>query len=68
MKKPAIPSTQSVADPVVAQILRSLKENVELMTGVRAGVVQPLPVNADLPAVISKVNEIIAKLNYTGQP
>jgi len=63
MKKPAIPSTQSVVDPVVASILRPMKENIEIMSGVRGGILATLADNAALPEVISKVNEIIGRLN-----
>lgn len=63
MKKPAIPSTQQVADPVVASILRPMKESIEIMTGVRGGLIEPLPDNAALSEVILKINEIIGRLN-----
>jgi hypothetical protein len=63
MKKPAIPSTQQVADPVVASILRPIKENLEIMTGIRGGLIETLADNASLSDVISKINEIIGRIN-----
>jgi hypothetical protein len=63
MKKPAIPSTQQVVDPVVANILRPMKENIEIMTGIRGGGIETLADNAPLSDVISKINEIIERIN-----
>ena len=63
MKKPAIPGTQTVADPVVASILRPMKENLEILTGIRGGIIEPLPVNATNSQLIAKINEIIQRLN-----
>lgn len=63
MKKPAIPSVQPVTDKVVAGILGPMKENIEALTGVRGSPLEKLPTNADLGSVISKINEIIDRLN-----
>jgi len=63
MKKPAIPGTQTVTDPVVASLLRPMKENIEILTGIRGGVIEKLPENAANSQVISKINEIIQRLN-----
>lgn len=63
MKKPAIPAVQGVRDPAVIRLLTPIKENIELMTGVREGTIQQLSSDADLATVISKINEIIGKLN-----
>ena len=63
MKKPAIPGTQTVTDPVVASILRPMKENLEILTGVRGGIIEQLPVNASNSQLIDKINEIIQRLN-----
>lgn len=63
MKKPAIPAVQGVQDPAVIRLLAPIKENIELMTGVREGTIQQLSSDADLATVISKINEIIRKLN-----
>lgn len=66
MKKPAIPAVSGITDQVVASLLRPLKENVEVMNGVRGGPLQKLPANASLSDVIAKVNEIIGRLNAQG--
>lgn len=63
MKKPSIPTVQGVQDAAVIRLLGPIKENIELITGVREGIVQPLSPTADLATVISKINEIIGKLN-----
>lgn len=52
-----------VSDPVARNMLSALKENVEIMSGVRSGELKTLSNNASLADVISKVNEIIARLN-----
>ena len=62
MKKPAIPAV-SVADAKTAALLRPIKENIEILTGQRTGPVSTLPSDATLPTVISKLNEVIARLN-----
>lgn len=62
MKKPSIPAV-NVADYKVASLLRPMKENIETMTGVRGGPLPQLSDDADLPAVISTINAIIARLN-----
>ena len=66
MKKPAIPSTMGVSDPVARNLLSALKENVEIISGARGGEIQSLPSNATLSDVISKINEIIGKMNSSG--
>lgn len=63
-KKPAIPGMQGVTDPVVARILHPMKENIESLTGLREGVIAKLsPTTTDLPTIVAKINEIIARLN-----
>jgi hypothetical protein len=61
-RKPGIP-----AIPVVSQelqtVLQSLKENIELITGVRGGNIATLATTASLSDTITKVNEIITRLN-----
>lgn len=57
MKKrrlPPIKATDSFLDAV--------KENLEIITGQRGGKVEELPATATLDDVISKLNEIIARL------
>jgi hypothetical protein len=45
------------------RILTPVKENIELMTGVRGGTIEELPENSSLSSTISKINEIIGRLN-----
>ena len=64
-KKPGIPAV-NFSDPTVSQAISALKENVEIMTGARGGELVTLDSSASLAQVISKINEIIAKLNVSG--
>jgi hypothetical protein len=67
MKKPAIPVTSSL--PLdLAQIVEPLKQNVELITGVRPGSValSALPTTATLADVITQLNKILSRINQTG--
>lgn len=64
MRKPAIPSVQPVQDQVVASILVPVKENIEVLTGVRGGPISPLLPGASNAQIIDKVNEIIKRLNF----
>jgi hypothetical protein len=63
MKKPAIPSVITISDKSIAAIIGPLKENVEILTGVREGVIEQLPTDATLTAAVAKINEIIVRLN-----
>lgn len=63
MKKPAIPSVLGVADTQVAALLRPMKENLEILTGQRGGSLTKLDDSATLSQVISKLNEVIDRLN-----
>jgi len=65
-KKPSIPSIQSstVVDRRLASVLQPMKETIEIITGARGGRLEQLDDTADLDTVISKLNEVIAKLNY----
>jgi len=62
MKKPAIPAV-NVRDQSIAALLRPLKENVEILNGTRGGSLTKLNTGATLSEVISKLNEIIDRLN-----
>jgi len=68
IKKPGIPAV-STPDLHIYALLSALKENVEIITGARAKTttITQLPATADLAAVISKINEVIARINYTGE-
>lgn len=63
MKKPAIPSVMGVSDPVARNLLSAIKENVEVINGVRGGQIKTLDANATLADCISKINEIIVRMN-----
>lgn len=61
MKKPAIPQVPQGNQPRAA-FDQSVKETLEIVTGRRAGRIEPLPAGASTDDVIAKVNEIIARL------
>lgn len=61
-RKPPVPDVPTGAQALVS-ILSALKINVELLTGVRGGPIRTLPPTASLDDVISKVNELIARVN-----
>ena len=67
MKKPSIPGTSSLSQEL-ARILEPIKQNIEVITGARPGVseIQPLASTASLSDVISKVNELISRINQSG--
>ena len=67
-KKPGIPAI-TVTDQSLASVLNALKENVEIITGARpkVGTIAQLAATASLSDVISKINEIVIKLNVTGK-
>lgn len=67
MKKPAIPGTASLP-PQMAQIIEPIKANVELITGARPGSVgvTALGSDASLSDVITKVNQILSRINQSG--
>lgn len=62
MKKPSIPAI-TVVDQNIATPLRAIKENVEILTGKRGGSLTKLNNSATLSEVISKLNEVIDRLN-----
>jgi hypothetical protein len=64
MRKPAIPSTFTIQDKSIAAVIGPMKENIEILTGVREGLIDPLPSDATLAQVIAKVNEIVLRLNF----
>lgn len=65
-KKPSIPAiqTNSIADRRLVSILQPIKQNVEMLTGVRGGRVEQLDNTATLDDVIEKLNEVISRLNF----
>lgn len=68
VKKPAIPPTSHL--PMELQrVLNPIRENLELLTGVRPGTPPIERVNPDtvtLPELAAKMNEVIARLNQRG--
>ncbi len=66
-KKPAIPVLNS-QDRTLNQVIAAVKENIEVITGARAGSfqIQALDSTATTAQIIAKVNEIIGRLNYDG--
>lgn len=62
MRKPAIPSVR-VQDQSIAAILRPIKENIEILNGQRSGAINELSNSATLSDVISKLNEVIRRIN-----
>lgn len=63
MTHPAIPTTFSVSDPVVASILGPIKETLEVMNGTLSGPLDSVPETADLALVISTLNQIIERIS-----
>lgn len=63
MKKPSIPSVMGVTDQKVAALLRPIKENIEILTGQRGDSLTKLDDSATLSQVITKLNEVIDRLN-----
>lgn len=61
-RKPAIPDVPLGPQPLVS-ILSALKINVELLTGVRGGPIETLPDTATLSDVITRLNELIDRVN-----
>ena len=62
MKKPSIPAI-NISDNQIASLLRPMKENIEVLNGARGNVIDPLSNNATTSQIISKINEIIARLS-----
>jgi len=67
--KPSIPPCVTTLEPGVGKVVAALKENVEIITGVRNGApkLTQLPSSASLAQVISTLNTVIQRLNQTGQ-
>jgi hypothetical protein len=64
MKKPAIPAIRGISDRSLLSVLTPMKENIESLTGIREGIIAKLPeTTTDLPTIVGKINEIIARLN-----
>ncbi len=66
MRKKAIPSPALVADPHASRALYAIKENIDVITGASGSEIATLGTAATLADVISKVNEIIRRINRSG--
>lgn len=66
-KKPGIPSVQ-LQDQSLNTVVNALKENIEIITGSRIGVgeIRSLAVPATNDQIVAKLNEVIRRLNVSG--
>ena len=65
VRKPSIPATSMM--PVdMARVLGPIKENIEMITGVRGGELTQLEETASTAEIIQAINAIIVKLNASG--
>lgn len=48
----------------LAEMLQALKDNVDLLTGIREGPIESLPPSASQTDIIAKINEVIVRLNF----
>lgn len=58
MKKPGIPPVPQPGEKRDA-FDRAVKETLETLTGARGGRIKALPADADLAAIVAKINEIL---------
>lgn len=67
IKKPGIPAVNTT-DRTLNQSIAAIKECMEIITGARVGIpeIHTLGATASLSEVISKVNEVIQRLNASG--
>ncbi len=63
MRKPAIPVIPG-KDKEIEAVLRPIKETLEMLTGVRGGRIERLSKDATISDVITKLNEVIDRINY----
>jgi hypothetical protein len=61
MKKPAIPDIAPQGANMIG-VVAALKENVEQITGLRAGQIAALPTTATQAQIITKLNEVIDRM------
>lgn len=62
MKKPAIPAVPGSLPADNFTLLQSMKENIEIMGGIRSATIKALPTTASLADVIVTVNQLIDRL------
>lgn len=63
MKRSAIPTPPPNLDPVTRELLTALKENMELLTGVRGSKLTSVSSTASLADVITALNRVIDRLS-----
>lgn len=65
-KKPGIPPVNT-PDRTLNQAISALKENIEIITGARLGIseIHLLEPTATTEQIITKINEIITRLNVS---
>ena len=65
-KKPGIPPV-NLPDRTLNQAISAMKENIEIITGARLGVgeIVILEPTATTAQIISKINEVITRLNVS---
>lgn len=59
MKKPGIPTAPKSEDANRAKFDASVKESIEIITGVRGSKIKSLSADASLDDVINKINELL---------
>lgn len=66
-RKPGIPSV-ALQDPNLTVVVNALKENIEIITGSRLGVgeIRTLGATASTAEIVAKLNEVIKRLNVSG--
>jgi hypothetical protein len=62
MKKPGVPALPPQPSTPMAEYLRAIQSNLEIVTGRRGGRIGELPANASNAEVIAKINEILRRL------
>ena len=62
IRKPAIPAVV-VPDRRLSTLLNPIKQNIEILTGVRGGKIDYLADTATVDEAVAKINEIIDRLN-----
>ncbi|KPL15441.1 hypothetical protein AMJ74_01380 [candidate division WOR_3 bacterium SM1_77] len=62
LRKPAIPAVV-VPDRRLSTLLGPMKQNIEMLTGVRGGKLEYLSDTATVDEAVAKINEIIDRLN-----